>query len=333
MITIKDVAKHAGVSTATVSRYMNQREMLSVKTQSRVRRAIDALGYQPDPTARALQSKKSSMIGLVVPVVDYAFFSRLTDAVEQACSRFGYKLLLCQSAHDAAKELEMVALLKANKVDGILLCSRLGDASLYTKNDFPIISIDREIPGVPSVTADNYSGGVLAAEALFRAGSRNPLLLTTDVPEYMAMYQRQRGFLDACQTHGMTARPLVLRDVGFGEAETAQIKRMMTKAPIVDGVFALGDMIAAGYLHTVVQDASLGGARLPIVGFDGLDISRLFSFSTVAQPIREMGTCAVELLIRRINGEAVPEQVVLPVTYIERNSTQPFSQGEEMRRR
>ena len=97
---------------------------------------VITLGYKPDPTARALQSKKSSMIGLVVPVVDYAFFSRLTDAVEQACSRFGYKLLLCQSAHDAAKELEMVALLKANKVDGILLCSRLGDASFYTENEF-----------------------------------------------------------------------------------------------------------------------------------------------------------------------------------------------------
>jgi DNA-binding LacI/PurR family transcriptional regulator len=288
-----------------------------------VRQAIEALGYQPDPTARALQSKKSSMIGLVVPVVDYAFFSRLTDAVEQACSRFGYKLLLCQSAHDAAKELEMVALLKANKVDGILLCSRLGDASLYTQNEFPIISIDREIPGVPSVNADNYSGGMLAAGALFRAGCRRPLILTTEVPEYMAMYQRQRGFLGTCDRLGMQADVCVLHDAGFGEAETAQIKRVLTGERPVDGVFALGDMIAAGYLHMVLQDATLSHLRLPLVGFDGLDISRLFAFSTVAQPIREMGERAVELLIRRINGEAVPEKLTLPVTYIERRSTQP----------
>ena len=322
MITIKDVAKHAGVSTATVSRYMNQRDVLSARTQRAVRQAIEALGYQPDPTARALQSKKSSMIGLVVPVVDYAFFSRLTDAVEQACSRFGYKLLLCQSAHDAAKELEMVSLLKANKVDGILLCSRLGDASLYTDSEFPIISIDREIPGVPSVTADNYSGGVLAAEALFRAGSRHPLILTTEVPEYMAMFQRQRGFLDACGTFGMQAKLVTLIDAGFGEAETRRIKSVLTGEHAIDGVFALGDMIAAGYLHMVLQDASLSHLRLPLVGFDGLDISRLFAFSTIAQPIREMGERAVELLIRRINGERVPEQLVLPVEYIERRSTQ-----------
>lgn len=323
MITIKDVARRAGVSTATVSRYMNQRDMLSERTQRAVRQAIDLLGYQPDPTARALQSKKSSMIGLVVPVVDYAFFSRLTDAVEQTCSRFGYKLLLCQSAHDAAKELEMVALLKANKVDGILLCSRLGDASLYTKGDFPIISIDREIPGVPSITADNYSGGVLAAGALFRAGSRHPLILTTEVPEYMAMYQRQRGFLDTCERLGMTADVCVLHDAGFGEAETARIKTKLMGSPPIDGVFALGDMIAAGYLHMVLQNAALSRVRLPLVGFDGLDIARLFEISTVAQPIFEMGERAVELLIRRINGESVPEKLMLPVTYIERGSTQP----------
>ncbi len=322
MITIKDVAKHAGVSTATVSRYMNQRDILSARTQRAVRQAIEALGYHPDPTARALQSKKSSMIGLVVPVVDYAFFSRLTDAVEQACSRFGYKLLLCQSAQDAAKELEMVALLKANKVDGILLCSRLGDASLYTESEFPIISIDREIPGVPSVTADNYSGGVLAAEALFRAGSRHPMILTTEVPEYMAMFQRQRGFLDACDKHGMQAELVTLMDAGFGEAETERIKAALAGERAIDGVFALGDMIAAGYLHMVLQDAALSHLRLPLVGFDGLDISRLFAFSTIAQPIREMGERAVELLIRRINGERVPEQLVLPVEYIERRSTQ-----------
>lgn len=323
MITIKDVAKRAGVSTATVSRYMNQRDILSERTQRAVRQAIDQLGYQPDPTARALQSKKSSMIGLVVPVVDYAFFSRLTDAVEQACSRFGYKLLLCQSAHDAAKELEMVALLKANKVDGILLCSRLGDASFYTENEFPIISIDREIPGVPSITADNYSGGVLAAEALHRAGSRHPLILTTEVPEYMAMYQRQRGFLDTCERLGMTADVCVLHDAGFGEAESVRIKTKLMGSPPFDGVFALGDMIAAGYVHMVLLDAALNRQRLPLVGFDGLDIARLFEISTVAQPIREMGERAVGLLIRRINGETVPEKLMLPVAYIERRSTQP----------
>jgi len=321
VINIKDVAKYAGVSTATVSRYMNQRDMLSERTQRAVRQAIEQLGYQPDPTARALQSKKSSMIGLVVPVVDYAFFSRLTDAVEQACSRFGYKLLLCQSAHDAAKELEMVALLKANKVDGILLCSRLGDASFYTENEFPIISIDREIPGVPSITADNYNGGVLAAEALSRAGSRLPLILTTEVPEYMAMYQRQRGFLDMCKKLGMLAELIVLHDAGFGDTQTEQIKAMLTGDRSIDGVFALGDMIAAGYLHMALQDTALSQLRLPLVGFDGLDIARLFEISTVAQPIRQMGERAVELLIRRINGESVPEKLMLPVEYIERNST------------
>jgi LacI family sucrose operon transcriptional repressor len=121
----------------------------------------------------------------------------------------------------------------------------------------------------------------------------------------------------------MTADVCVLHDAGFGEAETARIKTKLMGSPPVDGVFALGDMIAAGYVHMVLLDAALYRQHLPLVGFDGLDIARLFEISTVAQPIREMGERAVELLIRRINGETVPEKLMLPVAYIERRSTQP----------
>ncbi|MEA4940159.1 MAG: LacI family DNA-binding transcriptional regulator [Christensenella sp.] len=321
MVNIKDVARRAGVSTATVSRYMNQREIVSPRAQRRVAEAIAELRYEPNPMARALQTQKSGIIGLVVPVVDYAFFSRLTDAVERACSRSGYKLMLCQSAYSDTKELEMVSLLKANKVDGILLCSRLGDASLYTESDFPIISIDRELEGVPSVMADNFGGGVLAADALYRAGSRHVLVLTTEVPEYMAMYQRQNGFRAECASRGMEYVECILNDVNFGTEETERILAQMEQHPEIDGVFALGDLIAAGFLHMLLQQPDSQRRRLPLVGFDGLDVSRLFEFSTVAQPIQKMGQLAVELLISRINGNPVPERSALPVEYIERKST------------
>lgn len=121
----------------------------------------------------------------------------------------------------------------------------------------------------------------------------------------------------------MAANVAVLRDAGFGEAETARIKAQLQCDPPIDGVFALGDMIAAGYVHMALEDARLSRVRLPLVGFDGLDISRLFEISTVAQPIMQMGARAVELLIRRINGQCVPEKLLLPVEYIERRSTQP----------
>lgn len=328
MITIKEVAKRAGVSTATVSRYMNRREIVSAKAQQRVSAAIEELHYQPNPIARALPTRKSGVIGLIVPLVDYAFFSRLTDAVERACGRSGYKLMLCQSAGSESRELEMVSLLKANKVDGILLCSRLGDASLYTSNDFPIISIDRELEGVPSVTSDNYNGGILAADALFRAGCRRPLVLTAEVPHYMAMYQRQKGFRDRCAENGMSYVEVVMRDGAFDPPVADRIKELLLGDASPDGVFALGDMIAAGYIHMMLQDTQLRHRVLPLVGYDGLEISRLFEFSTVAQPIHEMGETAVELLIRRIKDQSVPKETRLPVTYIERRSTTAFGMGE-----
>ena len=111
-----------------------------------------------------------------------------------------------------------------------------------------------------------------------------------------------------------------MRDAAFGTKEAGQIKALIIKEPAVDGIFALGDMIAAGYIHMMLQDPVLHSARLPLVGFDGLDISRLFEFSTVAQPIREMGEQAVELLLSRIKGLSVPG-TKLAVSYIERKST------------
>mgnify|MGYP002411968979 CR=1 FL=1 len=194
-------------------------------------------------------------------------------------------------------------------------------ASLYTESDFPIISIDRELEGVPSVTADNFGGGVLAADALYRAGSRHVLVLTTEVPEYMAMYQRQNGFRAECASRGMECVECILNDVNFGAEETERILAQMEQHPKIDGVFALGDLIAAGFLHMLLQQPDSQRKRLPLVGFDGLDVSRLFEFSTVAQPIQKMGQLAVELLISRINGNPVPERSALPVEYIERKST------------
>ncbi len=96
------------------------------------------------------------------------------------------------------RELEMLDMLQANKVAGILLCSRMGDTGIYADYELPLISIDREIKGIPSVTADNHSGGTQAAQALINAGCRHPLLFGIDVPDYMMMSLRYRGFRDAC---------------------------------------------------------------------------------------------------------------------------------------
>ena len=145
MATIIDVAERAGVSVATVSRMMNNPEVVSEKTTKKIHKAMEELRYQPNAVARALQQKKSNIIGLVLPFIDYAFFSSLTDAVEEYCHAHGYKLMLCKSGEHQEREQEMFSILQANKVDGILVCSRFGDASFLKDYEFPVVSIEREI--------------------------------------------------------------------------------------------------------------------------------------------------------------------------------------------
>ncbi|MDK2814047.1 MAG: LacI family transcriptional regulator, sucrose operon repressor [Clostridiales bacterium] len=321
MATIKDVARQADVSIATVSRMMNNPDVVSEKTRKKIYKTMQELNYQPNAMARALQAQKSNIIGLIVPVIDYAFFSRLTDAVEEACHEHGYKLMLCRSSYEEEREMEMVSLLQANKVDGILVCSHVGDASLYTQFNLPIVSIDREIEGIPSVKADNYNGGVLAAKGLLQAGCRHPLLLAGVVPEYMAMSQRHRGFQDECEKQGVVVTKFMIDDMIFSTKDQVALVDFLQSHPEIDGIFANGDMLAARFLLMVRTPQAQRWKRLPVVGFDGLEIAEFMQLSTIAQPIREMGECAVDLLLRKMEGKTVPERSTLAVTYVERQST------------
>lgn len=325
MATIKDVAREADVSIATVSRIINNRGAISDKTRKKVKEAMKKLHYQPNEMARALQKNKSDMIGLVVPKIDYPFFSRLTDAIEESCHSFGYKLMICKSDENEEREKELVAMLQANQVDGVLLCSRVGDISIYSENGLPLISIDREIEGFSSVTSDNYSGGVKAARELFAAGSCRPLLFGAEVPSYMTMDHRHRGFLEECRKKEMKCFEFKVSQKNLSQENlAAAFLRVMEENPEIDGVFVTGDITAAQIAcHKKVRERGIF-ERIPCVGYDGLEISQLLDITTISQPIYEMGECATELLVKKISGRLVQERSILPVKLVERESTLKF---------
>ena len=325
MATIIDVAERAGVSVATVSRMMNNPEVVSEKTTKKIHKAMEELRYQPNAVARALQQKKSNIIGLVLPFIDYAFFSSLTDAVEEYCHEHGYKLMLCKSGEHQEREQEMFSILQANKVDGILVCSRFGDASFLKDYEFPVVSIEREIEGIPSVMADDYYGGCLAANELIAAGSKNPVILGSQVPDYLPGTKRIEGFCNECSKHGITANFCMIENTSMGKKVLENtFYEYMEKNPEIDGVFCMGDMIAAQIFTCERAYVTNIYHKIPIVGFDGFEISEWMQLSTISQPIREMGECAVDMLIKKIEGKIAPQRLVLPVNLIKRESTLRF---------
>lgn len=327
MATIKDVAEHAGVSITTVSRILNNRGPISEKTREKVQKVMKELNYQPNEMARALQKSRSYIIGLIIPLVDYGFFSRIVDSIVESCHEQGYKLMLCKSDNHEERELEMVSMLHANKVDGILICSRLGDASFYTQYNLPIVSIDREIEKIPSVTTDNYHGGMLAARALINTGSKNLFIFGGEVPDYMAMNLRSKGFKDECQQNNVKCYEWFIKDITSDRCILDEFISFINKIPYIDGVFVTSDIIASKLLCSKKSEIVEIINRIPIVGYDGLEISELLGFSTIAQPIYEMGEFAVDLLIRKIEGKIIPERSILPVELVERNSTLKYKQN------
>lgn len=325
MATIKDVAKHANVSIATVSRIINNRGPISNITRQKVYDSMKTLNYQPNEMARALQKQKSNMIGLIVPSIEYPFFSRLIEAIEETCHNSGYKLMLCRSAENEDREIEMVSMLEGNKVDGIILCSRLGDASIYAGKTMPIVSIDRNIEGFSTVTSDNYYGGALAAKELYKAGSKRPVLFGNKIPDYMAMNDRNIGFFEECKKLSLEPRYLCASKELLDEGTIVQsFMKGMEQYPDVDGLFITGDVLAATIVcnQEVRNKGIIDG--IPIIAYDGLEISKLLDITTIAQPIYEMGVCATEQVIRGIKGKVMHTRSILPVQLIERHSTNKY---------
>ena len=329
MATIKDVAKHAEVSIATVSRIINNRGPISSKTREKVYESMKALQYQPNEMARALQKKKSNIIGVVVPSIQYSFFGKLIEAVETVCQEKGYKLMLCRYGDNENRETEMVSMMGANKVDGIILCSRVGDTGMYSgSSTMPIISIDREIKGLSMVTSDNYQGGVLAAEELYKAGCRHPVLFGDETPEYMTMHKRKTGFFETCEKLGMDVRQITVScSVEDKKAVAYCFLEGIKRYPDTDGVFVTGDVLAAN----LVCDSEIKRKgifnRVPMLSYDGLEISSLLNITSVAQPIYELGIAAALQLMKEIEEQAGHTHIVLPVCLIKRESTQDKEKG------
>jgi len=322
LATIKDVAELAGVSVTTVSRIMNNRGAISEKTRKKVLKVMKELDYHPNEMARSLLTKRSKIIGLIIPYLDHPFFSRLSAAIENACYKYGYKLLLCTSANHADKEREMVSMLRANKVDGILLCSRLEDATIYADYELPMVSIERTISNVPSVSCDNYRGGTMAAQALINGGCRHPVLFGNKTAPYLPARLRYQGFRDECDRMGISYYEYLIGEEDlFAENFRKNLEELMEEHPDIDGIFATSDILAARAYVKLLDSGLSAPSDFQIVGFDGIDISDYFNISTIAQPIKQMGEFSVDMLLKRIEGQMVPEQSILPVAFIRRNST------------
>lgn len=324
MASMKEVARLAGVSVATVSNVLRGTKRVSAAVEERVRAAAAELDYLPNLQASALRTGRSGMLGVLLPDLSNPFFPALLQALTPAAREAGLVLLVHEAENDAELELEGLERLAAAQVDGLIWVPVDCAAPHVTERPaagLPVVTIDRPVPGTDVVVADHFEGGRLVARHLLEAGFERVALLNGPVglPSSSA---RRRGFLEGFAPNV----PLWECEVGFGHRLPERARRLLEGGDF-DAVVCANDAVAIG----AVRLLKLRGKRVPqdvsVVGFDDIPWAPLMDppLTTVRQPLPALGAAAIRLLLGRLAepGRA-PRRVVMPVEFVERASTAPL---------
>jgi DNA-binding LacI/PurR family transcriptional regulator len=329
-VTIKDVAREAGVDISTASRALAGRYGVHSATRDRVLRASEKLNYRPNPIARGLVTGRSNTIGLLISDIRNPFFAEVARAVEDGADAAGVQVFLCNSDMDAGKQMRYFEALRTRQVDGIIMNSianlTTGQQAALAQAGIPVVLLNRPAkpdPRFSTVSADNFQGGYLAGEYLIGLGHRE-IAHITGPRGHGNLSQRWRGFGKACEVAGGAVTPVTL----YGEHTYAGgydlTKRLLARNAAITALFAANDIMALG-AFAALRDA---GRRCPedvsIMGFDNLELAAVVTppLTTISQPTHAIGQAAVEILLRKSN---VPEQRVFGVSVIERQSCRALS--------
>lgn len=315
MVTkLTDVAKLAGVSPTTVSRVINKKGYLSEKTIRKVTDAMRELGYKPNNLARGLQGKSAKLVGLIFPNIGNIFYAELIEYLEKELFNHGYKAIICNSQHDSAKEREYLEMLTANQVDGIISGSHNLGIKDYDRISAPIIAFDRNLsPSTPIVSSDNYSGGVLAAQTLKKAGCQQPIMITGNDDSNSPTSLRQKGFSSIFPQ----------ATVYHISSDFSPIRKEMEIKSILqtlqaDGVFVSGDLMAM-LVWNIAHSLGLSIPQdLKLIGYDGTYFVETHypQLTTIKQPLADIAKLMVDLLLQKIDGASLDQQYSLPISLL-----------------
>jgi LacI family transcriptional regulator len=337
-VSMADLARELGVSMTTISRALSDHHSIGAATKQRVLKLAKKLNYQPNHLATALRTGQSKLLGVVVPYIEGKFFPSVIQGIEQAASKAGFSVIVCQSHEDVQLERRNVETLLNAQVAGVLV-SLARNTQQYQHFDkvrsrgIPLVFFDR-IPTtelVNSVVLDDHKGAFQATSHLLEQGCRRIAHLAG--PQHLNIYrQRRQGYLDALATHGIVPANELLIYSDMTVEEGGQAMRQLLALPTPpDSVFGAGDSIILGALQAlksqgvrVPQDIALAGFSNE--GFTAITEPRLTS---VDQRCEEMGEAVVRLFLELIAAPEAPftqRQVVLqPELFVRESSLQRAS--------
>jgi DNA-binding LacI/PurR family transcriptional regulator len=323
-VRIKDVAERASVSVATVSRVLNADPNVDPEYRKRVRAAVAELGYRPNRLARNLRRQQMEAIGIVVPDIENPHFAEVVRVIEGIALNLGYRVLVCNTDEDAARQGACLSMLADERVSGIVMSPSDPDASIDQLRDLgiPVVTIDRALDRASTdlIVADNVPAVRTATQRLIDAGHRR-IAYVGGRSEVETGSERQEGYLAAIEPAGLTG---TVANGGFRrDAARQAVRELLGQDRPPSALIVANNLMALGALQAI-RDR---GLRIPqdiaVIAVDNPDWSELLDppLTVLAQPIRAMATQAAGLLIRRIRGEEfAPVHQVHPLELIVRSS-------------
>jgi DNA-binding LacI/PurR family transcriptional regulator len=329
--TIYDVARLAGVSTATVSRALNGTGQIAASTRAAIEAAVEQLGYRPNTIARSLVTKSTQTIALLLPDITNPFYAALVSGIQQTALAHGRTMLLCTTESDAEREEHYLRVLRAKQVDGALVDGLVLPSdriARFVEDGFPIVCLDRDIDSrsIPLVQVDNRLGGRIATQHLVDLGHRR-IAHVTGAGELGISDERLAGYRDALADAGLPVDFQLVEEGRFtDEGGHDAARRLLDREPELTAIFAANDLSALGVLNAVAETGRRVPEDVSVVGFDDLHLSAYTAppLTTIRQPAAEIARLATEILIALTRGEEAEEmRHLLEPELVVRASTRP----------
>lgn len=324
-VTIKDVARLAGVSASTVSRVLSGSESISEETCSRVRDAAEKLGYIPNTAARSLRCEKSRSIGVVLPDISGEFYSLCASSILKYARNMGYTVLFIESGRELEAERDGIRILLQHGVDGMIFIGGGSDGALIQEAacSVPIITGDRRVENIPSVTFNNRETVKRLTNALYYAGHRSFLYIGESFNGFENLSERYAGFADALSMRGDVKVITMLEDSLHGDKLSVSFKLFCEciKDMMPDAIVTSNDLIAQGIISASFKCGVKIPEQIAVTGFDDMTSSAYYtpSVTTVRQDSDELSRLCFNGLIDMIENKDI-ESCVLNQKIIVRDS-------------
>ena len=302
MVKIVDVAKTAGVSTASVSRVISGLPGVSEETRERVNAAVKSLGYRPDLAARRLRSGRTDTIGLIVSDIRNPFFTEISRAVEDVAYQNRMRVFLCNADEDPEKEAFYLDMMRDENVSGVILSPTLSLLKGLRPLDypFPLVLVDRCERDVDAdaVVLDNFDSGYRLTEHLITQGYRGIVFLYGSLGSTGP--QRYQGYLAAMSAAGLTPEAEPITPHSERAREVAQ--RLLCRSPLPEALVASSGLVLQGIVEAIKSAGAQGAPQTAVAGFDDLPWTRLVTpdITVIRQPTHEIGQTALKLLLERV---------------------------------